>query len=262
MFSQRDADGQFTTRLDIVSDVIDWWDYDEQRTVFDPGSKTIAISGSEDDVYGQFRDPYVVKNAPLDSLEELRLVRGIGDDFWATFIDPSEDPRDRKITIYGSGIVNVNMAPPDVLLSRLCSFVTDQALCNNTAQQLAFVSLLSTIRQVLPLALFSTPKDFLDFISGSSNSGRDLYAALVGFLGADSPLLAWTPMQIPADQRKQIEERFLTLASIFTIQSTGRVGKAQARITAVVNFDPPWVPPPGVAGSLPALGVFHHYRIQ
>ena len=264
MFSQRDPDGQFTTRLDIVSDMIDWWDPDQQRTVFDPGNGTVGLGGSEDDVYGQFRDPYVVKNAPFDSLEELRLVRGVGDDFWATFVEPSpDDPRDRKITIYGSGIVNVNLAPPEVLLARLCSFVTDQVLCNSIDQARAFVQLFNTVRSVIPLALFTTPKDFLDFVTGgSSGGGKNMYAALIGFLGKDSPLMAWTPMQIAADQRKQIEDRFLTEASIFTIQATGRVGKAQAKVSVVVNFDKAWVPPPGAAGSLPALGVLHHYRID
>jgi general secretion pathway protein K len=261
MFSQRDADGQFTTRLDIVSDVIDWWDVDEQRDTFDPGAKTIATGGSEDDVYHTFRDPYVVKNAPLDSLEELRLIRGVGDDFWATFVEPNpDDPRDRKVTIYGSGIVNVNMAPPDVLLSRLCSFVTDQVLCNNQAQQVSFVALVNTVRAIVPIAAFSTPKDFIDFMTGSSNDGKNIFALLSKM--APPELMAWTPMQIPANQRTQIESRFLTEASIFTIQSTARVGKAQARVSVVVNFDKPWVPPPGVAGSLPALGVLHHYRVQ
>ena len=263
MFSQRDADGQFTTRLDIVSDMIDWWDYDEQRTVFDPGNAAVTNGGSEDDVYSQFRDPYRVKNAPFDSLEEMRLIRGVGDDFWATFIEPNpSDPRDRKVTIYGSGIVNVNLATPDVLLARLCSYVTDQVLCRDPLQAMAFIQLFNTVRAILPIPLFSTPKDFLDFMTGSKNAGKDLYPALALFLGPDNPLMAWTPMQIPADQRREIESRFLTEASIFTIQSTGRVGRAQATISMVVNFDKPWVPPPGVAGSLPALGVLHHYRIQ
>jgi general secretion pathway protein K len=262
MFSQRDADGQFTTRLDIVSDVIDWWDVDENRTVFDPGSKAIGAGGSEDDVYSTFRDPYVVKNSPMDSLEELRMIRGIGDDFWATFIEPNpDDPRDRKVTIYGSGAVNANLAPPDVLLSRVCSFVHDQPLCNDPVQQLSFMTLFSTMRAFLPIALFSTPKDFVDFISGGSNAtGMNLYAMLS--MLAPAEMAGWTPMQIPADQRQQIEAKFLTEASIFTIQSVGRVGKAQAKISVVVNLDRPWVPPPGVPGSLPALGVFHHYRIQ
>lgn len=263
MFSQRDADGQFTTRLDIVSDVIDWWDYDQQRTVFDPGSNTVANGGGEDDVYGQFRDPYVVKNAPFDSLQELRLIRGVGDDFWATFVEPNgDDPRDRLITIYASGIVNVNEAEPQVLLARLCSYVSNQILCNSLPQAQAFIQLFRTVKSVMPLALFTTPKDFIDFMTGGAGGSRDLYTALLGFLGKDNPLMAWTPMQISPDQRVQIEQKFLTEASIFTIQSTAHVGKAQAKVSVVVNFDKPWVPPPGAAGSLPALGVLHHYRID
>jgi general secretion pathway protein K len=266
MFSQRDADGHFTTREDIVSAMIDWWDYDEERTVFDPGSATIAVGGSEDDIYSQLRDPYEVKNAPFDSIEELRLVRGVGDDFWATFVEPQpDDPRERKVTIYGSGIVNVNMAPPQVLLARLCSYVTDQPLCQDPLQAAAFIQLINTVRAILPIALFTESKDFINFVTGSSNTGRDLYAMLVAFGSGNpmiGPLLAWTPMQIPADQRAQIESRFLAEASIFTIQSTARVGRAQAKMTVVVNYDRPWVPPPGVSGSLPALGVLHYYRLQ
>jgi general secretion pathway protein K len=266
MFSQRDADGHFTTREDIVSAVIDWWDYDEQRTVFDPGSASIAVGGSEDDVYGQFRDPYVVKNAPFDSLEELRLVRGVGDDFWATFVEPQpDDPRERKVTIYGSGIVNVNLAPPQVLLARLCSYVTDQPLCQDPLQAAAFIQLINTVRAIIPIVLFTEAKDFIDFVTGSANNGTDLYAMLMTFGSGNpmiAPLMAWTPMQISADQRPQIESRFLAEASIFTIQSTARVGRAQARMTAVVNYDKPWTPPPGVPGTLPALGVLHYYRLQ
>ena len=124
MFSARDPDGHFTTRLDVCSDVIDWWDYDDQRTTIDPGSGQVASGGSEDNIYSQLSEPYPIKNAPFDSLEELRLIRGIGEDFWATFVDPKpDDPRARNVTIYGSGAVNVNLAQPEVLLARLCSFL-------------------------------------------------------------------------------------------------------------------------------------------
>jgi hypothetical protein len=61
---------------------------------------------------------------------------------------------------------------------------------------------------------------------------------------------------------QEMMKMFLTAASIFTIQVTGRSGRAQSRITAVVNFDKPWTPPPGVAGKLPPLGVFHHFRME
>jgi general secretion pathway protein K len=264
MFSARDADGQYTTRLDIVSAMIDWWDYDEERTLFDPGNGTVAVGGSEDDVYSTFRDPYVVKNAPFDSLEEIRLIRGVGDDFWATFVETeSEDPRERKITIYASGAVNANFAPPQVLHARLCSLLTEtpQPLCADTAQWAAFVALLSTLRAIVHnVPLFPNADEFLNFVSGT---GR-VYTMLTGMLAlmGMQHLTAWVPLQIPPDQRERIKGAFLTEASIYTIESTAYVGRARAKMSMVVNFDKPWTPPRGVPGSLPALGVAHHYRLE
>ena len=75
-----------------VAAVIDWWDEDEQRTLFDPGAAKVNSSGREDDIYGRFAEPYRIKNAPFDSLDELRMVRGFTDDFWATFVEPDRTP--------------------------------------------------------------------------------------------------------------------------------------------------------------------------
>jgi general secretion pathway protein K len=265
MFSAVDPDGHYTTRLDIVGSIIDWWDHDEQRTVFDPGSAKVTSGGSEDNVYGQMRDAYAIKNAPFDSIDELRMIRGVGDDFWSTFVESdTDDPRTRKVTIYGSGAVNVNLAPADVLLARLCSFATQQQqpLCNQPPQMAAFTELFSTARAMLPIPLFSTPDDFLNFVTGTPTQGIDLYAALKGILGEGSLLMAWQPLVIAADQRRLISAKFLTDASIFTIQSIGHSGRAAAKMTMVVNFDKSWTPPKGVPGSLPALGVSHYYRVE
>jgi general secretion pathway protein K len=262
MFSARDSDGHFSTRLDIVSAMIDWWDTDDQRTSFDPGSKTITSAGSEDDIYSQLPDPYAVKNAPFDSLQELRMVRGVGDDFWATFIeDESGDPRKRSVTIYGSGAVNVNNARPQVLLARLCSYVADQPLCQNPAQMLAFISMMETVRALLPVAMFTTPADFFNFISGKPNQGFDLYNALMTFAKAD-PTMAWTPLVISPQLQQQLQSMFLTEASIFSLQSIGTVGRTQVKLTMVMNTDRTWVPPKGVAATMPALGVVHYYRME
>jgi general secretion pathway protein K len=266
MFAARDADGFFTTRLDIVSAMIDWWDYDQQRTVFDPISKAVAPGGSEDDSYGQMRDPYVVKNAPYDSIEELRLVRGVGDDFWATFIESEpDDPRTRNVTIYGSGAVNVNLAPPAVLRARLCSFLIDQPLCSNPAEAAAFDLLLATAKSLVPVALFSSVDDFIAFVTGQpSGRGLDMYTMLKGILGPENPLMLWTPIVITPEQRQGMAGRFLVAASIFTIQSTAYVGRAQAKMTMVVNYDPPWKPPAGVSvdSPRPPLGAVHYYRLE
>lgn len=263
MFEQPDADGMYSSELDVVSAIIDWWDLDTQRTVYDPGAGTISSAGSEDDSYAHMREPYRAKNAPFDSLEELRMVRGIGDDFWANFVetDPT-DPRTRNLTIYGSGAVNPNEATPDVLLARLCSFLVGQPLCTQPAQAMAFMQLFNTARAIFPLAAFSRPSDFLNFVEGKSDGPMAMYGLLQQFLGPQSPFMAWTPLVIPQDRRAEIERSFITAASIFTIQATGRVGRSEVRLSSVVNFHKAWTPPPGVAAKMPALGVFHYYRVN
>lgn len=262
LFNGVDPDGQLTSRLDIVSDVIDWWDEDEQRTVFDPGAAKVSSAGREDDIYNRFTEPYRVKNAPYDSLDELRLVRGFTDDFWATFVEPDpDDPRSRQVTVYGSGAVNPNESKAEVLWSRVCSFVSNQPLCQDPLQRQAFVQLFSTARAIMPVGIFETPNDFLNFIQGRGGA-RDLYPMLKGLLGKDSPLMMWTPIVIPADKQRAMSGAFVTSARIFTIQAVGRVGRASIRLNTVVNFDENWTPPPLTTGKMTGLGIFHRYRID
>ena len=262
MFTQLDPDGQLTTRLDIVSDVIDWWDDDEQRSVFDPGASTVTPSGREDDIYARFPEPYRVKNAPYDSLEELRLVRGFTDDFWSTFVEPDpDDPRSRQVTVYGSGAVNPNEAKPEVLWSRVCSFVSTQPLCQDPLQRQAFVTLFSTARNMLPVGVFERSDDFLNFLEHKGGP-RDLYPMLLMLLGPSNPLLLWKEVVIPPEKRNLIKGAFVTAARIFTIQAVGQVGRSSVRLNTVVNFDENWTPPPLTTGKMTGLGIFHRYRID
>jgi len=262
LFNKPDPDGQLTTRLDLVADTVDWWDEDVVRTVFDPGGAKVSSSGSEDDIYARYTEPYNAKNAPYDSLDELRLVRGFSDDFWATFVEPDpEDPRSRQVTIYGSGGINPNEARAEVLWSRVCSFVSTQPLCQDPLQRQAFVQLFSTARAILPVGLFEKPADFLNFVEGKGGS-KDLYPMLRSMLGKDNPLLTWVPVVIPQDKRQVMNGAFVTSARIFTIQATGHVGKASIRLSTVVNFDESWTPPPLTTGKMTGLGIFHRYRID
>jgi general secretion pathway protein K len=261
LFQQLDADGQLTTRLDVVAAIIDWWDPDTERTIFDPGAATVTVAGAEDDVYSSFDDPYRVKNAPFDSIEELRLIRGVGDDFWATFIEPNpDDPDSRTITIYGSGWVNANEAPPEVMLARVCSYLEDQPLCNDPLEAAKFVQLINTVRAMSPLPFFTRNTDFVTFLEGRGGP-MDLYPLLLSILGPDNPLL-FTPVTIPTDKRQIITNSFITAAQILTVESTGFVRRSQVRIRTVINFDSSWAPPPPNAGAMPSLGVFHHYRLD
>jgi general secretion pathway protein K len=261
LFEQRDADGRYTTRLDVISEIIDWWDRDTERTAFDPGAGTVSSAGSEDGYYQTLRDPYQRKNAPYDSIEELRLVRGVSDDFWSTFVEPDpNNPDARSITIYGSGAVNPNEAPPPVLLARLCSYVSSQPLCMNPGEAAKFVQVLNTARMMVPAPFFTRSGDFLDFVEGRGGP-TGLYPMLRSFLGENSPLL-FQPVVIPRELRAEVDNSFVTAARILTIVSTGQAGRARVRLRSVVNFHQRWSPPPPNAGRMPPLGIFHYYRMD
>lgn len=261
IFAREDPDGLLTSRLDFVTAAVDWWDIDTERSVFDPGAAEMTSSGAEDNVYASFDDPYQTKNAPFDTLEELRLVRGVGDDFWATFVEPKpDDPESRIVTIYGSGAVNVNEAPPEVLLARICSYLVEQSLCSDPIEASKFIQVMSTIRSMFPLPLFTRVADFLAFLEGKGGP-RDLYPMLKALLGEENPLL-FRPVTIAEDRRTEIDNTFVTAARILTIDVVGSAGRSSVRLRTVVNFHDRWTPPPPNAGTMPSLGVFHYYRME
>lgn len=85
LFDSPAPDGQYYTREDIARAIVDWSDIDEQR--FDPlGAATGNGSGAGEDYrYDTLRDPYKAHNNYFDTVEELNLVRGVGDEFWGNF---------------------------------------------------------------------------------------------------------------------------------------------------------------------------------
>jgi general secretion pathway protein K len=282
LFTQPDEKGRATTRLDLVSSVIDWWDQDEQRAAFDPLMGTMQAAGAEDaEYYRSQREPYRIKNAPFDTLEELRLVQGMSDDVWATFVEPDlEDPTRRQVTIYGLSRVNPNEAEPAVLLARICTFkeVREQPLCNDPLESTKFITLLATARSMAGgVPWFSRGSDFIAFITGAQEGLYGMLSKLLGGggggmgallggggggAGGKSSLL-FTPLKMQeGDAARNMRRMFATTGYQFTIEVTGRSGNAQRRIRAVINTDPQWTPPKPNAGKLPPLGIFAYYRLD
>ena len=119
LFEERDPDGNFTDRETMVREIIDWADLDNQPYGLD--------TGVEDSHYEMLRPAFSRRNAPYDSLEELRMVRGVDEDFWTAFVDPvPDDPEQRILTVWGTGRVNVNTASPVVLAALICAFARNQ----------------------------------------------------------------------------------------------------------------------------------------
>ena len=83
----------------LADAVVDWLDNDE----------TPRVGGAESAFYLSRKFPYKSKNDLFDTVEELRLVRGVTQEVFEK-IRPF-------ITIYSSGKVNINTAPAQVLMA-------------------------------------------------------------------------------------------------------------------------------------------------
>jgi len=122
-----------TDPVDAILDWLDYGDNDEERP-----------EGAEDDYYQSLEIPYPCKNGPMDSIEELLLIKGITPELY--YGDPNQEqtgtdrpehvqemeaaegeeaykilPLSEYLTVHGDweGKVNVNTAEYDVLLSVL-----------------------------------------------------------------------------------------------------------------------------------------------
>ena len=99
--------------VEIVDAIIDWMDDNEE----------ITGMGAESSYYLSLSVPYAAKNAPLDCIEELLMVKGMTNElFGGTAKTPALA---QFLTIYGTGVISVNTAPKMVLRA-LSPEITDE----------------------------------------------------------------------------------------------------------------------------------------
>ncbi len=205
--------GDSATREEIICEIMDWSDGDEDLC---------DLSGSEDPSYYQMLTPeYERKNAPFDSLLELHMVHGVDDDVYAAFVDPDpRDPKKRVMTVWGKGRVNVNTAPPQVLLPLVCMMATDEtgiSPCNDPMQLMNLLQILQgavIMRQFMP---FNRTSDFIAAIQ----SPERLFLSIPGF---------------PLPASGELKKMLTTKSAVFSIYSEATVGKVTKRIHMVVDM--------------------------
>jgi general secretion pathway protein K len=229
MFVGRDPDGQFSDRSTICGALVDWADTDTNGfACAPPGTNGPTNAGAEDSFYQTIGMPYFRKDAPYDSLDEVRLVRGIGDDFWATFVDPdASNPEKRVMTVWGQGSVNVNTANAQTLLAITCAAAPDAQLCIDPAQMEAFITGVTLAKTLLAGApLFGSPSDFITTMQGK------------GLIG---PILATLGVQpVVFKSQAELKKGINTSSKMFSIYADGVVPgyrkQTRVRIHAVVDF--------------------------
>jgi len=89
--------------LEIINSLKDWMDPDEE----------VTGSGAETAYYKSLDRPYAAKNAPLENLEEIMMIKGVTKDL---YYGREDTPGLEKfLTLYGTGKININTAPNLIL---------------------------------------------------------------------------------------------------------------------------------------------------
>ncbi len=173
LFEQKDSTGNFTDRMTVCGAIIDWADPDEMGFSCDTSQNAPTSAGVEDAFYQLLPIPYRRRNAPYDSLDELHMVRGVTDDFWATFVDPDPTkPEKRVITVWGQGAVNVNTANAQTLLGVVCSGAPAAEICSDPIQAQTFLTGVTMARGItMGAPLFGSTQDFIQMMKGQGQMG-------------------------------------------------------------------------------------------
>ncbi|MEY4545715.1 MAG: hypothetical protein RL685_1910 [Pseudomonadota bacterium] len=231
LFDRRNEAGEYASRLDVCSAIIDWVDANQDAENCEATAQNTA-TGAEDSSYRNLADPYQRKNAAFDSMEELRLVRGVGDDFWATFVEPDpSDPGQRPVSVWSSGRININTASPLTMLSYICAWAEPTTeLCHDPTGEkpMAFLAALSLAKSMVAgIPVFRSAKQLREALKGQGTFGP-MFTQLAGI----------EPVKFLSDAGF---DGGLSLESkVFSMYAEGhvRAGKREThvRIQAVVDF--------------------------
>ncbi len=229
-FAQRDVDGQFTDLQTFIGNVVDYVDFDE--TALDVQSllasnAQAASTAPEDNFFTQLRPAYRRRNAPLDSVQEMRMFRGLGDDdLWNAMVDPDpSDPRRRTLTVWGQGAVNVNTANAQTLRAIVCAYSPDALPCTDPAQASNFITTITMVQSLtlsMGIPLFNSAQNFVATIQGRPPMG---------------PMLQTLGLQpFVVRNAGELERSITTESKVFSVMAEASVGAAHVRLHAVIDM--------------------------
>jgi hypothetical protein len=133
VFETEQKDGHRYTRSEVIGNLIDWIDPDDNRVNIDPFTWMIqeGAGEGEDSYYrDQEDDRYRSKDSMFDSIEELRLIRGINDELFLFLKD--------RVSAHARDTVNMNTASAEVFAALFQAFsprfqLTESSACGEEA---------------------------------------------------------------------------------------------------------------------------------
>ena len=213
IFDEEDANRDRVRRDDVIIAMKDWIDIDETGTAIDPtNTANPFVNGFTDEnaAYDRYEPRYKAKNSRFDSLDELYMVRGVNDRFMAAFGD--------RLTIWPdiNAKLNINTNDPQQMLTNILI-----AAQNPNDPALRDPRLLQTILQEIQL------RKMFSFFGMSAQD-------FVSILQANRIRLR---PEIDPKINGNASTFFGSTSDTFRITATGRVGRIEKQVTAVIRYD-------------------------
>lgn len=263
VFETEQPDGQRYTRAEVIGNLIDWIDPDDNRISIDPFTWQLqeGAGEGEDSYYRDGDDRYRSKDSMFDSVEELRLVRGVSDELYLFLKD--------RVSVHASNKVNMNTASADVIAALLQSHTlrfknTESYVCGEESSSVdmgrelfaRYARMVIDARTTMQFNkmmsgnfLGQTFRRPQDFISVARDPLRVISSSGVGQLMDPLQVLMaryqMTDMQyqfIQADvQWPQMTQSLGNRDQIFRLTVRGKLGEMTRQVTAVLKQDGPVV---------------------
>jgi general secretion pathway protein K len=151
VFEEADADNYRRDRATQAAAILDY---------IDPDNQHLHVFGTTEDYgYENLKDPYKPKNNSIDTIGELRLVRGVDDRFWTLF--------GSSFTAYGACKINLSaLTNPQLIVGLLTVAVSDKDKTNAVLQDPVRLYALANLIAKAPQfgVTFQKVDDFVSFV--------------------------------------------------------------------------------------------------
>ena len=231
VFEEPDAEGYRRDRATQVSAILDYIDADSAH-IHDIGT-------TEEYGYESLKDTYKPKNNYIDTIGELRLVRGVDDRFWTLF--------GSAFTVYGGCKVNLTSVSNPQLIAGLLYLAAKNPNDPMLQDPLKLFALAGLVAQAKQFGeTFTQVKDFVDFVKDpqsalgllAGQSGSLAGSAAGAALAAGIPALAGQKLGLELDANKLNQIVQTGPRRTYRVQAFGEIERKQKSADGSPVFPP------------------------
>ena len=251
IFQDPDADGWRRDRQTQTDAIVDYIDVDAARAD-QPGAP-------EDYGYETLKDTYFAKNNQIDTVGEMRLIRGVDDRLWSLF--------GNAFTVYGGCKTNLSAVTDPKVLASIIFLAADDSESGNPVLQNPNLlwALASVVAKAHELGfVFTSTDEFIDFVKDPAGTLMMGLSQAAGKSGSSSPSLPGLPPGLKGVKLSKLKLDQIATAGprrTYRIQAWGEVERdskmfpnIRRTITAVwdTNVQPQnYRPPANISTTVP-----------